>query len=111
MATTLLTTILTTNGLIPIARVRNTNATNATNVTTNTTTITTNQMSSASSSNKIFYLFTAEYEGFNETKSGIPADTFLPDVLIVNERDNVTIQFYNLEQQIDIHLRLEHHIT
>jgi plastocyanin len=94
MVTSLLTTILTTNGLIPMARAQSTNATSAT---TNTTTSTTNQTSSTSSSNKIFYLFTAEYEGFNETKLGIPADTFSPDVLIVNEGDNVTIQSYNLD--------------
>lgn len=77
MVTSLLTTILMTNGLIPMARAQSTNATSAT---TNTTTSTTNQTSSNSSSNKIFYLFTAEYEGFNETKLGIPADTFSPDV-------------------------------
>ena len=51
----------------------------------------------ASSSHKIFYLFSAEHEGVNETKLGIPPDTFSPDVLEVTEGDNVTIHFYNLD--------------
>lgn len=51
----------------------------------------------SSSNNKIFYIFTAEHEGVNETKLGIPADAYSPDVLIVNEGDNVTIKFYNLD--------------
>jgi plastocyanin len=51
----------------------------------------------ASSSHKIFYLFSAEHEGVNETKLGVPPDTFSPDVLEVNEGDNVTIHFYNLD--------------
>lgn len=55
MATALLTTIMTTNSLIPIARAQNTNATNAT--------INTNQMLSANSTNKTFYLFTVEKVG------------------------------------------------
>ena len=51
----------------------------------------------ASSSNKIFYLFSAEHEGVNETKLAIPPDTFSPDVLEVTEGDNVTVYFYNLD--------------
>jgi plastocyanin len=53
--------------------------------------------SPASSSNKIFYLFSAEHEGVNETKLEIPPDTYSPDVLEVTEGDNVTIHFYNLD--------------
>lgn len=52
---------------------------------------------SSAPNNKIFYLFTAEHEGMNETKSGIPADTYSPDVLVAHEGDNVTINFYNLD--------------
>ena len=47
--------------------------------------------------NKTLYLFTAEHDGVNETKLGIPPDTFSPDVLEVNTGDNVTIHFYNLD--------------
>ena len=53
--------------------------------------------SAASSTNKIFYLFTAEHQGVNQTKLGIPLDTFSPDTLKVNTGGNVTIQFYNLD--------------
>jgi plastocyanin len=53
--------------------------------------------SAASSSNKILYLFTAEHQGVNQTKLGIPPDTFSPDILEVNTGDNVTIHFYNLD--------------
>ena len=42
-------------------------------------------------------LFSAEHEGVNETKLGIPPDTFSPDVLEVTEGDNVTVHFYNLD--------------
>jgi len=60
--------------------------------TTNTTNIT-----ASSSSNKAFYLFSAEHEGVNETKLGIPPDTYSPDILEVNTGDNVTVHFYNLD--------------
>ena len=53
--------------------------------------------SATSSTNKIFYLVTAEHQGVNETKLGIPPDTFSPDILEVNTGDNVTIHFYNLD--------------
>ena len=59
---------------------------------TNTTNIT-----ASSSSNKTFYLFSAEHEGVNETKLGIPPDTYSPDILEVNTGDNVTVHFYNLD--------------
>jgi hypothetical protein len=42
-------------------------------------------------------LFSAEHEGVNETKLGIPPDTYSPDVLEVTEGGNVTIHFYNLD--------------
>jgi len=47
--------------------------------------------------NRTFYLFTAEHPGLNETRLGIPADTFSPDVLVATEGDNITIHFYNLD--------------
>jgi plastocyanin len=62
---------------------------------TNTTAI--QSVPPASSSHKIFYLFSAEHEGVNETKLGIPPDTYSPDLLEVTEGDNVTIHFYNLD--------------
>lgn len=79
---------------------------------TNSTAITTNQTAPANlsnvksnsnnsinsnSGNKIFYLFTAEHEGLNETKLGIPPDTFSPDVLVATEGDKLIIHFYNLD--------------
>ena len=45
--------------------------------TTTTNSTTTTALPSTSSSNKIFYLFTAEHDGVNETKLGVPPDTFL----------------------------------
>jgi plastocyanin len=42
-------------------------------------------------------LFSAEHEGVNQTKLGIPPDKFSPDDLELNEGDNVTINFYNLD--------------
>ena len=48
--------------------------------TTTTSDATTTQLAPASSSNKIFYLFSAEHEGVNETKLGIPPDTYSPDL-------------------------------
>jgi plastocyanin len=68
-----------------------------TSSTTTTSAATTTQLTPASSSNKIFYLFSAEHEGVNETKLGIPPDTYSPDLLEVTEGDNVTIHFYNLD--------------
>lgn len=58
---------------------------------------TTTALPAASSSNKIIYLFTAEHDGVNETKLGVPPDTFSPDIFVVNEGNNVTIHFYNLD--------------
>ena len=47
--------------------------------------------------NKSFYLFTEEMEALNETKLGIPADYFIPNILVANEGDTVTIHYYNLD--------------
>ena len=51
----------------------------------------------ASSSNKIIYLFTAEHQGVNQTKLGIPPDTFSPDIIEANSGDNISIHFYNTD--------------
>ena len=72
---------------------------------------TTIMVRAASSSNKTLYLFTAEHDGVNEAKLGIPPDTFSPDVLEVNTGDNVTVHFYNLDTTDSHTLQLEHHTT
>ena len=48
---------------------------------------------------KEFYLFTAEVEDLNETKLGIKADVFTLPIMEVNNGDNVTVHFYNLEKE------------
>jgi plastocyanin len=63
--------------------------------TTNSTT--TALAPAASSSNKITYLFTAEHEGVNQTKLGIPPDTFSPDIIEANAGDTISIHFYNTD--------------
>jgi plastocyanin len=73
------------------------NATAQSVTTTTGSSSSTTSLAPASSNNKIFYLFSAEHEGVNETKLGIPPDTYSPDVLEVTEGDNVTIHFYNLD--------------
>ena len=60
-------------------------------------TITTSSTIPPLTNNKTLYLFTAEHDGVNQTKLGIPPDTFSPNVLEVNNGDNVTIHFYNLD--------------
>lgn len=50
-----------------------------------------------SSTNKTFYVFTSSHEDVNQTKLGIPPDSFSPSVIAVNKGDTVNIIFYNLE--------------
>lgn len=50
-----------------------------------------------SSTNKTFYLFTSSHADLNQTKLGIPPDSFSPSVVAVNKGDTVNIIFYNLE--------------
>lgn len=69
--------------------------TTTTSPATNNSTLTTT--AAASSSNKIIYLFTAEHQGVNQTKLGIPPDTFSPDIIEANTGDNISIHFYNLD--------------
>jgi plastocyanin len=53
--------------------------------------------SNASKSNKSFYLFTDEIEGINQTKLGMPADYYIPNIFVANKGDLVTMHFYNLD--------------
>jgi plastocyanin len=53
--------------------------------------------SNALGSNKSFYLFTDEIEGINETKLGMPADYYIPNVFVANKGDSITMHFYNLD--------------
>ena len=65
----------------------------------NTTTTTTTQSIMPASSNKTFYIFSAEVaEGFNETAAGIAGDVYSLPVIEVNRGDSVTVQFYNTEE-------------
>jgi plastocyanin len=67
-----------------------------------TTTITTNQsIIMPASSNKTFYVFSAEVEGLDEATTGIPGDIYTPPVIVVNRGDNVTVNFYNTEEQTE----------
>src|SRR5436309_4085611 len=47
--------------------------------------------------NTTFYLFTAEHDGVNLTKTGIESDAYSPDSIIVNRGDIVFIHFYNVD--------------
>jgi plastocyanin len=72
------------------------------NTTTNTTTpIPTTQSIMPASSNKTFYVFSAEVAGLDEATARIPGDIFTPPVIVVNGGDNVTINFYNTEQETE----------
>jgi plastocyanin len=72
------------------------------NITTNATTpITTTQPIMPVSSNKTFYVFSAEVEGLDETTARIPGDIYTPPVIVVNGGDSVTVNFYNTEQETE----------
>jgi plastocyanin len=65
---------------------------------TNTTTpTTTTQSIMPASSNKTFYVFSAEVEGLNETTARIAGDIYTLPVIAVNRGDSVTVHFYNTE--------------
>lgn len=53
--------------------------------------------SNALGNKKSFYLFTDEIEGINETKLGMPADYYIPNIFVANKGDSVTMHFYNLD--------------
>ena len=63
----------------------------------NTTTTTTTQSIMPASSNKTFYVFSAEVEGLNETAARIAGDIYTLPVIVVNRGDSVTVHFYNTE--------------
>jgi plastocyanin len=49
------------------------------------------------SSNKTFYVFSAEVDGVNETAAGVAGDIFTLPIIVVNRGDSVTVHFYNTE--------------
>src|SRR5918992_5999109 len=63
--------------------------------------ITTTQSIMPASSNKTFYVFSAEVEGLDQATSRIPSDIFTPPIIVVNGGDNVTINFYNTEVETE----------
>ena len=72
------------------------------NIITNATTpITTTQPIMPVSSNKTFYVFSAEVEGLDEATARIPGDIYTPPVIVVNGGDSVTVNFYNTEQETE----------
>lgn len=60
-------------------------------------TTTTTQSIMPASSNKTFYIFSAEVEGVNETAARVAGDIFTLPVIVVNRGDSVTVHFYNTE--------------
>ncbi|MDE1839890.1 MAG: cupredoxin domain-containing protein [Thaumarchaeota archaeon] len=45
------------------------------------------------------FLFTSEMAEFNETKMGMPKDTFTPDTISVYKGDTLLIHFFNTEAE------------
>jgi plastocyanin len=66
-----------------------------------TTSITATQSIMPASSNKTFYVFSAEVAGLDGATSRIPSDIFTPTIIVVNGGDNVTINFYNTEVETE----------
>src|ERR687892_2338814 len=72
------------------------------NITTNATTpITTTQPIMPVSSNKTFYVFSAEVAGLDGATPRILGDIFTPPIIVVNRGDSVTVNFYNTEQETE----------
>jgi plastocyanin len=72
------------------------------NIITNAATpITTTQPIMPVSSNKTFYVFSAEIEGLDEATASIPRDIYTPPVIVLNGGDSVTVNFYNTEQETE----------
>jgi hypothetical protein len=49
-------------------------------------------------------------EGINETKLGMPADYYIPNIFVANKGDSITMHFYNLDADVItqlLHLKLE----
>src|SRR5574340_212721 len=45
------------------------------------------------------FLFTSEMAEFNETRMGMPKDTFTPDTISANKGDTLVIHFFNAEAE------------
>lgn len=69
----------------------------------NTTTTTTTQSIMPASTNKTFYVFSAEVEGLDGATARIPGDIFTPPLIVVNRGDSVTVNFYNTEETEERH--------
>jgi plastocyanin len=69
---------------------------------TNTTTpTTTTQSIMPASSNKTFYVFSAEVAGLDGATARILGDIFTPPIIVVNRGDSVTVNFHNTEQETE----------
>ena len=53
------------------------------------------------SSNKTFYVFSAEVAGLDGATARIHGDIFTPPLIVVNRGDSVTVNFYNTEQETE----------
>ena len=53
------------------------------------------------SSNKTFYVFSAEVAGLDGATARILGDVFTPPIIVVNRGDSVTVNFYNTEQETE----------
>jgi plastocyanin len=74
------------------------NNTSRTNTTTPTTTT---QSIMPASSNKTFYVFSAEVAGLDGATARILGDIFTPPIIVVNRGDSVTVNFHNTEQETE----------
>ena len=79
----------------------NNNNNNNTSRTNTTTPTTTTQSIMPASSNKTFYVFSAEVAGLDGATARIPGDIFTPPLIVVNRGDSVTVNFYNTEQETE----------
>jgi plastocyanin len=85
-----------------MAQQQDNNNTTTTTTMDSTTPITTNQsIIMPASSNKTFYVFSAEVEGLDEATARIPGDIFTPPIIVVNAGDSVTVHFYNTEEETE----------
>jgi plastocyanin len=74
---------------------------NNTSRTNSTTPTTTTQSIMPASSNKTFYVFSAEVAGLDGATARILGDIFTPPIIVVNRGDSVTVNFYNTEQETE----------
>jgi plastocyanin len=63
--------------------------------------ITTTQSIMPTSTNKTFYIFSAEVAGLDGATARIPGDIFTPPIIVVNRGDSVTVNFYNTEVETE----------